>query len=389
MHNVMKQLQQMILILSLFAKSYSFVHAQSVNMEFERVVLESDSYLLSGIDLSHDGKTLAVSSTQGHPFYLVDPIEKTVIQKFDVGNWYAGSEVQYSAKDSYILLRQLFYLDWNPNKDREVEFEIIDAQTGDLIRHFNEYHQVIITDDEKFAVTVSDEEVVFWTLPDGKRHKAFKVKEATNAVAVSPDGKFIAVSHRPDAEKLKKNPRYKKNKQSLKTDIKFKEEVSVFDTEKFNLVYTVDDLYHVVYRLNFDSDGKCIYIQHIPHTKAQSAISFREAYISMADAVSGTAMRKGFMARTNAEPLYKLSPNGKYFGVVSYSNRFPEVQIYDYEHMRMLDRFEQAYRLWEKNAGGSIMPPDGRTAFDFLHDNETVVMIMGNHLVYWKPQLKQ
>jgi len=95
------------------------------------------------------------------------------------------------------------------------------------------------------------------------------------------------------------------------------------------------------------------------------------------------------MARTNAEPQFKLSHDGRYFGVVSFTNRFPEVQIYDFETGRMLDRFEQAYRLYEKNAGGSILPTDGRTVFDFLLDNETVVMIMGNHLVYWKPHLNQ
>jgi len=362
--------------------------SQNLNMEFERVVLEESSYLLSGVDLSNDGKTLAVSSTQGHPFYLFDPYEKKIIKKLDVGNWYAGSEVQFSAKDNYILLRQLFYTDWNLNKDKEVEFEIIDANSGELVRHFNEYHQVVITADEQYAVTISDEEIAFWTLPSGKKEKSFKVEEATNAVAVSPDGRYIAVSHRTDAKQLKKDPRYKKNKKSLKTDIKYKEQISVYDTEQFQLQYTIDDLYDVVYKIDYSRQGNILYIQHIPHHKAQSSTSFREAYISLADAASGKAMRKGFMARSLAEPMYKKSPNGKYFGVVSYTNRFPEVQLYDYESVRMLDRFEQAFRLWEKNAGGSIMPPDGRTAFDFLPDNETLVMIMGNHLVYWKPQLK-
>jgi hypothetical protein len=365
------------------------IKGQSTNTDFERVVIKDDLYILSGIDLSNDQKTLAISSTQSNPFYLYDLQNRQVMAEWDVANWYAGSEVQFSANDSYVLLRQLFYLDFNLNKDREVEFEIIDAKTGRLIKRFVEYHQVIITEDEQFAVTISGDEITFWSLPDANRAKSFKVTNATNAIAVSPDGKWIAVSHQPDADRLKKDPRYKKNKKSLKIDSKFKERVSVFDTENFKHKYTVDDLYNIVYKMDFSKNGEFIFIQHIPHSKAKSATTFREAFVSMADANTGEALRKGFMARTNAEPQFKISHDGRYFGVVSFTNRFPEVQIYDFETGRMLDRFEQAYRLYEKNAGESILPPDGRTAFDFLPDNETVVMIMGNHLVYWKPQLNQ
>lgn len=363
------------------------IKGQSTNTDFERVVIKDDLYILSGIDLSNDQKILAISSTQSNPFYLYDLQNRQVTAEWDVANWYAGSEVQFSANDSYVLLRQLFYLDFNLNKDREVEFEIIDAKTGRLIKRFVEYHQVIITEDEQYAVAISGDEIVFWSLPDAKRAKSFKVTDATNAIAISPDGQWIAVSHKPDANKLKKDPRYKKNKKSLKIDSKFKERISVFDTDNFELKYTVDDLYHVVYKIDFSKNGEFIFVQHIPHGRAKSASTFREAYVSMADAKTGEALRKGFMARTNAEPQFKLSHDGRYFGVVSFTNRFPEVQIYDFETGRMLDRFELAYRLYEKNAGGSILPSDGRTAFDFLPDNETVVMIMGNHLVYWKPQL--
>ncbi|HOI32440.1 MAG: hypothetical protein PHG67_12850 [Bacteroidales bacterium] len=362
---------------------------QSTNTDFERVVIKDDLYILSGIDLSNDQKTLAISSTQSNPFYLYDLETRQVKAEWDHANWFAGSEVQFSAKDNYVLLRQLFYLDFNLNKDREVEFEIIDAKTGRLIKRFVDYHQVIITEDEQYAVTITGDEIAFWTLPDAKPAKTFKVKDATNAIAVSPDGKWIAVSHKPDADKLKKDPRYKKNKKSLKIDSKFKERVSVFDTETFKLKYTVDDLYNIVYKLEFTFNGQLIFVQHIPHAKAKSATSFREAYVSIANASTGEALRKGFMSRTNAEPIYKLSRDGRYFGVVSFTNRFPEVQIYDFEQGKMLDRFELAYRLYEKNSGGSILPSDGRTAFDFLRDNETVVMINGNHLIYWKPQLNK
>ena len=380
-------IRNLVLISSVLITTASI--AQSSNTDFERVVIKKDLYILSGVDLSHDQKTLAISSTQSNPFYLFDIESRQVKAEWDVANWYAGSEVQFSANDSYVLLRQLFYLDFNLNKDREVEFEIIDAKTGRLIKRFVEYHQVIITEDEQYAVTISGDEITFWSLPDANRAKSFKVTDATNAIAVSPNGKWIAVSHQPDADRLKKDPRYKKNKKSLKIDSKFKERVSVFDTENFKHKYTVDDLYNIVYKMDFSKNGEFLFIQHIPHSKAKSATTFREAYVSMADANTGEALRKGFMARTNAEPQFKLSHDGRYFGVVSFTNRFPEVQIYDFETGRMLDRFEQAYRLYEKNAGESILPPDGRTAFDFLPDNETVVMIMGNHLVYWKPKLNQ
>ena len=116
------------------------IKGQSTNTDFERVVIKDDLYILSGIDLSNDQKTLAISSTQSNPFYLYDIQSRQVTAEWDVANWFAGSEVHYSAKDTYALLRQLFYINFNLNNDREVEFEVIDAKSGQLIKRFVEYH---------------------------------------------------------------------------------------------------------------------------------------------------------------------------------------------------------------------------------------------------------
>jgi len=160
--------------------------------------------------------------------------------------------------------------------------------------------------DEQFAVSISGDEIVFWCLPDAKRAKSFKVTDATIAIAVSPDGQWIAVSHKPDANKLKKDPRYKKNKKSLKIDSKFKERVSVFDTENFKLKYTVDGLYHTVYKIDFSKNGEFIFVQHIPHGRAKSATSFMEAYVSLADAKTGEALRTKVLWRAPM-PSHSLS----------------------------------------------------------------------------------
>ncbi len=45
-------------------------------------------------------------------------------------------------------------------------------------------------------------------------------------------------------------------------------------------------------------------------------------------------------------------------------------------------RFQQSYRLFEKN-DGEMIAVDSRIFFVFLPDNESILMTMGNHLIQW------
>ncbi len=364
----------------------NLVFCQGSNTDYKRVKIGEAKNIICGLDMSPDNEYIAISSTQSFPFFIFDWENEKVIKKHNVGNWYAGSSVRHSPDGQYVLLQQLYFLDFAPNKDREVNFEIVESSTGKRVKRFDEFHAVAFTPDSKSAVTLTADQVSFWDLASGKKGKSFKINQATNGIAVSPDGKHIAVSHKVNEDDIKKDPRYKKNKKGLKHVLKYKQQISVFDAETFQYEYTVNELYDIVYRLEYSDDGNTLFCLQIPHLKAQATGNVRQTYISTINGTTGEAQRKGFTSKSDYEPDFKLSHDGKLFGLVSKGNRFLEIHIYEFETGKMLSRFEQSFRLFEKNEGGMIAA-DSRSSFVFLPDNKTVVMTMGNHLIYWNLNL--
>jgi len=377
-------MKKFYLIIIVFFGYHCVVEAQG-NNNYERVKIGDAKQIICGLDMAPDNSYLAISSTQSFPFYRFDFENKQILDKYNVGNWYAGSSVKHSSDGKYILLQQLYYLDWAPNKDREVNFEIIESATGKRVKRFDEYHAMSFSPDNKFAISLTAEEVAFWSLETGKKEKSFKVNHATNGIALSPDGKHIAVAHKVDEDELKKNPRYKKDKKALKHAVKYKQQISIYDAGSFEYQYTVNELYDIIYRLEYTLDGNTLFCLQIPHLKAQASANARQTYIATIDAKTGEAQRRGYTSQAIYEPEFKLSKNGRWFGLISKGNRFIELHIYDFETGKMVDRFEQSYRLFEKNDGGMLVA-DSRSSFAFLPDNKTIVMTMGNHLIYWTPE---
>lgn len=360
--------------------------SQGSNYEFEKIRIGESKNMLAWLALHPNNNTIAVSSTQSFPLYLFNWDEKKVVKEFNVGNWYAGSRANFSKNGKYVLLQQLFYVDWSFNKDKQVNFEVFDAETGKSMLNFGDYHDAKIAPDEQHLVTLSGAgKVAFHDIATRKELRSFDVPQATNAVAVSADGKLIAVSHKTYAEELKKDPAYKNNKKNQPILEKYKQKVSVYDAETFKKLYTVDAYYDFIYRLDYTPDGKYLMVYSIPHTKLQGP-SGRKSYVEFIDAASGAPLRNSFSSLLVYEPDYKFSHNGKYFGIVSFSTRFPELHIYDFATNAMLKRFELSYRLFEKTSEGEF-PTDGRASFIFLPGDEEVLITFGTRVIYWKMEL--
>ncbi len=354
---------------------------QGTDITYERIRIADAKHIICGLDLSPDQSVLAISSMQSYPFYLFDWKTNKKITECDVGNWYAGSSVRYSSGGKYILLNQLYYIDWAPNKDREVNFGVIDSGTGKTVKSFEALHSVKITPDEKYALTLTSDQVGFFNLATGKYDKSFTVPEATNSVDISPDGKLIAVSHKLYEKDADNYATLKRDKKAKKNGMKYKQEISVFDAATFKKLYTLHELYEIIYRLTFSDDGKYLFVLNIPHMKQMNA-GGRQPFINVVDTETAKPMSRGFISRSDYEPDFKLSHDGKLLGIVSKNNRFLELHIYDFPSGKMVYRFQQGYRLFEKNEGGMIAA-DSRSSFVFLPDNKSVLMTMGNHLVRW------
>ncbi|NOY49451.1 MAG: hypothetical protein GXO88_02620 [Chlorobi bacterium] len=378
-----------LLILILFTVAVqALLKSQATDLDYDRIKIGDTKNIISGLSMSPNKETLAISSTQSFPLYLFDWKKKVLLDKFNVGNWYAGSSINYSKNGNYIALNQLYYIDFAPNKDREVNFEVVDAKSGKRIKRFEDYHSVKITPDEQYALSLTNDEISFWNLHTRKKEKSFRVQDASNSLAISPDGKLIAVSHHLYEKDAKRIPQLKRDKKTMKKALKYKQQISVFDASTFKKLYTINELYDIVYKLKFNEDGSLLFCLHIPHTKANKTVITRQTYVNIIDMGTHEPRRRGFTSLADYEPDFKLSSDGKLFGMVSKSNQFLELHIYDFATGKMLYRFQQSYRLFEKNKGGMIAV-DGRSTFVFLPGDESVLMTMGNHLIKWNFKAKK
>lgn len=381
-------MKAIITFLLLLFFSQAIIRAQGTDFDYERIKIGEARHMISGLALSPDMETLAIAGTQSFPYYLFDWKKQEVKEKFNVGNWYAGASVNYSAQGNFLLLNQLKYVDWAPNKDREVNFEVVDVKNGKRVKRFESVHSVKITPDEKYIVALSGDELGFWNLSSKKKEKSFTVAEATNSIAISPDGQLIAVSHRLYEKDAKQISQLQRDKKSMKNALKYKQQISVFDANTFKKLYTINELYDIVYRLEFTPDGNILMCLQIPHTKMQNTTTTRQTYLNLVDMQTLEPLRRGFTSNAIYEPDFKLSHDGRLFGIVSQSNQFLELHIYDFETRKMLYRYQQSYRLFEKNEGGMIAA-DSRVSFVFLPGNEAVMMTMGNHLIQWNFEPKE
>jgi hypothetical protein len=361
--------------------------AQGTNYDYDKIKIGEAQNMLVWMALAPDDKTLAVSSTQSFPLYIYNLETKQVENQFNVGNWYAGSRADYSKNGKYILLSQLFYMDYAPNKDRSVNFEVLDATTGKSMLNFGDYHDAKITPDEKYLVTLSEgNKVGIHEIETRKETRSFVVLQATNSLAISADGKLIAVSHSTYKSDLVNNPAYKNNKKNRPILEKYKQQITVFDYNTFEKLYTIDAFYDLVYRLEYTKDGKYLFIYSVPHTKLQGP-NGKKSYVEVVNAKTGEPLRNSFGSLANYEPDFKLSHNGKYFGIISLNKiMYPELHIYDFETNELLKRFELSSRLFEKKKEGEF-PTDGRSSFVFLPGDEEVLIVFGNRVIIWKLEL--
>jgi len=376
-----------ICVLLVFLLSLNIVGlSQGTNYEFEKFQIGDVQNLMVWLNVHPDKKTLAITSHQSFPLYMYNIESKTIENQFDVGNWYAGARSKFSKNGKYLLLQQLFYMDYAPNKDREVNFEVMDVATGKSMLNFGDYHDAKITPDEKYLVTLSGgDKVAIHDIETRKELRSFHVPDATNAVAVSTDGKKIAVSHKTYMSDLKNNTAYTNNKKNQPILEKYKQQISVYDYDTFEKLYTIDAFYDLIYLIDYSDNGDYLFVYSVPHVKLQGP-NGKKSYVEVVNAVTGEPLRNSFGSLANYEPDFKLSHNEKYFGIISLSTKFPELHIYDFATNQLLKRFELSYRLFEKTKEGEF-PTDGRGSFVFLPGDEEVLIVFGNRLIKWKLDL--
>lgn len=364
------------------------LQAQYSENNFERIRIRTIEKKLAGIALSPDGKTLALSQTGSKPTIIWNRENQQVVKEFSAGLWWSGSRVSYSPKGTYLLLQQLMFVDFNKNKNRALPFEVIDAVTGQLVFKLEKCQDLIVTNDEKYAIALTGNEVGFYSLPSGKKEKSFVVEGVTNALTESPDGKMIAVSRKVTLDDLSPEAQSKKNKKSRKFTFAYKEIVTLFDAANFNPVFSVNELYDKIYRLKFSPDGQTLFCLQIPPAKART-VSDPMVYVNTVDMNSRQPASKAFTAQAVYEPDFEISRNGNLAALATKGSKFQEINLYDMQSGQILKRFELSSRLFEKDDEGVKISDNAYPSMVFLPGDESLLISLSNHLVLWNLNINE
>jgi WD40 repeat protein len=361
------------------------VWSQSSNSDFQRIKLFNSELEYSGIAISPDQNSIAISTKHSEPVRIVDWKNQQVIREFNSGNWTYGSRVSYSESGNYLLLQELNYMDFCMNRDRKIDFEIVDAHTGKSIRQFNKIRDVAISSDEKILVSLDNDEVSIWELPDGNKLKSINITGAANAIALSADRKTLAVAKMINADELK--ARFKKDKKGLKNTVKYKQMVNLYDLESGAKTSTIGEYYDLIYKLRFIPNTEILSVFQTPEISLQTANN-KQSYISQIDIDKKEPLRQGFTSMSVAMPELRFSNDKKLFAINSKGSKFQEMHLYDTETGTLQKRFELANRLFEKSDGAKLQS-DSRPSFVFLPGDKAILIAIGNQLVQWNFEIDE
>lgn len=359
-----------------------FTFGQASSTEFERLRVLGNEVFFTGIDISPDGKTLAVSTKKPLQIVKLDAETKQIIGTIDAGSVFTGSKAQFSSTGKYLLVRQMNLYDFAENKKRKLDFEILDAQSGQRIHFFEKVQDVAISADEQQAISLEGDEVVFWQLPDGSKIKSFKVENTSDAIAISQDGNQIAIAQTIKKESLKGDSRFRKQKKAAKLTVKYKQQLSIYNSSTGKKIATINEFYDIIHALRYSEGGEVLLVFQKPHPKVQTGFQSR-SYINLIDVETNAPMRKAFTTQSAGFPELRFSSDGSLAATNSRGTRFEEIHLYDVASGTLLQRFEMGYRFFEKGTQGEKLIKDSRPSFVFLPGNKALLIVMGNQMIQW------
>ena len=363
------------------------IQGQASSSDYEKIKVGEENSHFTGLDLSPDGKSIVLTEKHTSGLKIYDLKSRVIANEFHPAGWSDGSKISYSKRGKYLLLQRLNWAGLIGNKARKIDFEIVEAATGNQIKSFENVQDVVLSGDEKYLLSLNEGEIVFWNLPEGTRGKSFKVSGAANAIDLSPDGRIITVSQFIEYENLAGDGRYFKKKKAIKFAVKNKQMVSFYDAQTFSLLKTVNELYDIIYKLKFSPEGNQVFVFQNPTIKAQTTKN-GITYINLIDLYTKEPSRLGFTSQAISEPELKFSADGKMFAINSMGNRFQEIHLYDFVNGALLKRFELGYRLFEKSDGEKFVT-DSRPSFTFLPGDQSILIASGNRIVLWNLELNQ
>ena len=359
------------LLLSISLILTTALSAQNINENYEKWTVKDEVINITGIDLSPDGKEVALVGGKMNAIYIYDYNQRKILREIPIARDYSGYNIQYSAKGNYLTLQERV-VETSAKKSRKADFAIVDLNQEKVIHEFNKISDVKITPDEKQVITLENKKVTIRDLSSGNVLTDFKAEDATNALAVSPDGQQLAIVKKPSKKEVAMLVSRKMKKKAIKEAAKTKFLIAIYNKGTQELESIVPEFYDNISLLFYMQNGEKLLSFNLAQNPYVNVALPKEDY---------RPSREGYAGRSTTQPDFKYSEDGKYFGIATIEMH-PTVNIYKVETNAIVDSYNTKMRIW-KNAKNKIYAGTN-TSFVFLPDNNYVLIAYGNSLIKWR-----
>lgn len=358
------------LILMSFAL-FSTLKGQDINDNFEKWIVKEKAINITGIDISPKESHVALVCGKNQGVLIYDYQSKSMVKEIDIAAGYMGYNIYYSAQGNYLLVQER-KVETSIKKAKKADYYVVDVNAGKVIHTFNKINDAKISSDEKYVVVLENGTVTYRDIINGSKVKQFEPEDAMNALALSPDGKDIAVVKKPTKGDVQMLVNRKIDKKTIKAAAKTKHLITVYDAETFELKSLIPEFYDNI-NLLFYTD------------KGDRLLSFNMAansYVNVALPESNyKPTREGYASRTSTQPDFSYSHQEKYFGIATFET-FPSVNIYEVESGSVIDRYDTKMKIWKNIKKGIYAGTN--TSFVFLPGDNYALIAYGNTLIKWR-----
>ena len=115
---------------------------QASSSDYEKIKIGDENSLFSGLDLSPDGNAIVYTEKHSPGIKIIDWKSRTLTNEFHSGAWSGGSKISYSKGGKYLLRQRMNFVGLIENKVRRIDFEIVEAATGQQIKLFEKFQDV-------------------------------------------------------------------------------------------------------------------------------------------------------------------------------------------------------------------------------------------------------
>ncbi len=344
--------------------------AQDINKNFEKWIVEEKAINITGIDISPDGSQVALVCGRNTPLMIYDLASQKVVKEIDIKSENMGYNVHYSAKGRYLLIQERVY-ETNAKKAKKSDYHIVDLQAGEMIHKFSKISDAKISPDESKVYVLENDNLEIRELPSGNVLKKRELEAARNALAISPDGKDIAVVVKPTKNELKEISVVRNDKKALKAALKYRFAIAILDSESLERTKMVNEIYDNINLMSYSEDGKKLLCFNVS----------QNSYVNVIDATNYQPTREGYVSRTSMQPDFNYGWGGHYFGI-STVEKWPSLNIYRVADASVVDYYNTEMKIW-KNIKKKVFPGTN-TSFVFLPDERHVLIAYGNTLIKWR-----